>query len=83
MDEGCTVASWFETAQERLLTMKQCNDGAPRIVRVADCAEPVIGRRFAPTRWLHPGYSLSTRTRSGFSDLPVGQFVDGAVESYF
>jgi len=22
-----------------------------------DCAEPVIGRRFAPTRWLHPGYS--------------------------
>ncbi|MCP1775844.1 hypothetical protein J2R91_002356 [Bradyrhizobium japonicum] len=20
-----------------------------------DCAEPVIGRRFAPTRWLHPG----------------------------
>src|SRR5882724_900131 len=21
-----------------------------------DCAEPVIGRRFAPTRWLHPGY---------------------------
>src|SRR6266702_7091875 len=22
-----------------------------------DCAEPVIGRRFAPTRWLHPGYA--------------------------
>jgi hypothetical protein len=21
-----------------------------------DFAEPVIGRRFAPTRWLHPGY---------------------------
>jgi len=21
-----------------------------------DCAEPVIGRRFAPTRWLHPGF---------------------------
>src|SRR6266566_6960026 len=21
-----------------------------------DCAEPVIGRRCAPTRWLHPGY---------------------------
>jgi hypothetical protein len=20
------------------------------------CAEPVIGRRFAPTRWLHAGY---------------------------
>jgi hypothetical protein len=24
-----------------------------------DCAEPVIGRRFAPTRWLHPGYRLA------------------------
>ena len=23
-----------------------------------DFAEPVIGRRFAPTRWLHPGYFL-------------------------
>jgi hypothetical protein len=22
-DEGCTLASWFETAQERLLTMRQ------------------------------------------------------------
>jgi hypothetical protein len=25
-----------------------------------DFAEPVIGRRFAPTRWLHPGYELTT-----------------------
>jgi hypothetical protein len=24
---------------------------------VPDCAEPVIGRRLAPTRWLHPGYA--------------------------
>jgi len=24
-----------------------------------DFAEPVIGRRFAPTRWLHPGYGHS------------------------
>jgi|GEM_PF-292848 len=24
-----------------------------------DFAEPVIGRRFAPTRWLHPGYAAS------------------------
>jgi hypothetical protein len=24
-----------------------------------DFAEPVIGRRFAPTRWLHPGYKPS------------------------
>src|SRR5882757_2387121 len=31
---------------------------------------------------LHPGYSLSTRTRSGSSDLPVGRFVDEAVESF-
>jgi hypothetical protein len=23
---------------------------------IPDFAEPVIGRRFAPTRWLHPGY---------------------------
>jgi len=26
-------------------------------IALPDCAEPVIGRRFAPTRWLHPGYS--------------------------
>ncbi len=24
-------------------------------------AEPVIGRRFAPTRWLHPSYALPLR----------------------
>src|SRR5260370_31904283 len=24
-----------------------------------DCAEPVIERRFPPTRWLHPGYLLT------------------------
>jgi hypothetical protein len=24
---------------------------------IPDYAEPVIGRRFAPTRWLHPGYA--------------------------
>jgi hypothetical protein len=30
---------------------------APRD-RFPDFAEPVIGRRFAPTRWLHPGYGL-------------------------
>jgi hypothetical protein len=24
---------------------------------VPDFAEFIIGRRFAPTRWLHPGYS--------------------------
>jgi hypothetical protein len=28
----------------------------PQSALVPDCAEPVIGRRFAPTRWLHPGY---------------------------
>src|SRR5665213_1532944 len=26
--------------------------------RFPDFAEPVIGRRFAPTRWPHPGYAL-------------------------
>jgi len=25
-------------------------------MKTPDFAEPVIGRRFAPTRWLHPGY---------------------------
>jgi hypothetical protein len=25
---------------------------------VPDCAEPVIGRRFAPTRWLYPAYAI-------------------------
>jgi hypothetical protein len=25
---------------------------------IPDCAEFIIGRRFAPTRWLHPGYSF-------------------------
>jgi hypothetical protein len=27
-----------------------------------DCAEFIIGRRFAPTRWLHPGYSVAFDT---------------------
>jgi hypothetical protein len=31
-----------------------------------DFVEPVIGRRFAPTRWLHPGYACGT------TDLPDG-----------
>jgi len=26
----------------------------------ADCAEPVIGRAFGATRWLHRGYALAT-----------------------
>ena len=30
---------------------------SPSALTDPDCAEPVIGRRFAPTRWLHPGYS--------------------------
>jgi hypothetical protein len=46
-------------------------------IATPDCAEPVIARRFTPTRSLHPG--LSTRTRSGSSDLPVGRF---GVESF-
>ena len=27
-------------------------------IRSPDLAEPVIGRRFAPTRWLYPGYDV-------------------------
>jgi hypothetical protein len=26
---------------------------------IPDCAECIIGRRFAPTRWLHPGYDTT------------------------
>src|SRR5882757_10936854 len=33
------------------------NTISPSALTDPDCAEPVIGRRFAPTRWLHPGYS--------------------------
>jgi len=32
-----------------------------------DCAEPVIGRRFAPTRWLHPGYATTPPARTAKS----------------
>jgi hypothetical protein len=31
------------------------NTISPSALTDPDCAEPVIGRRFAPTRWLHPG----------------------------
>jgi hypothetical protein len=31
------------------------------MVVVPDFAEPVIGRRFAPTRWLNPGYEAQNR----------------------
>jgi len=42
-----------------------------------DFAEPVIGRRFAPTRWLHPGLYgdmvVKRRDRSGHAfSLVVG-----------
>src|ERR1700738_2695517 len=36
-----------------------------------DFAEPVIGRRFAPTRWLNPGYGQSLRLK--ISRLRRGQ----------
>ena len=29
-----------------------------RYIKNPDFGEPVIGRRFAPTRWLHPGYKV-------------------------
>src|SRR6266508_1659004 len=32
---------------------------------ISDFAEPVIGRRFAPTRWLHPGYKLKAACYCG------------------
>jgi len=36
------------------------NPGPPfRMDGIPDYAEPVIGRRFAPTRWLHPGFKIS------------------------
>jgi hypothetical protein len=37
-----------------------------------DFAEPVIGRRFAPTRWLHPGYGvLKPQNTNGFTETEV------------
>jgi hypothetical protein len=47
-----------------------------RAVKIPDFAEPVIGRRIAPTRWLHPGYDtgiLSSRR----SRPQAMQFWDG------
>jgi hypothetical protein len=34
-----------------------------------DCAEFIIGRRFAPTRWLHPGYGDRYAATSGPGDF--------------
>jgi hypothetical protein len=59
--------SWIASSQMLLaMTGKspRSPDGANRnpgfstaLMEFLDCAEPVMGRRFAPTRWLHPGYS--------------------------
>src|SRR5712692_12086873 len=40
------------------------NDGV-WIVLAPDFAEPVIGRRFAPTRWLYPGYDAGSPAFAG------------------
>jgi hypothetical protein len=63
------MASWFETAQERLLTMRRCNDGAHSIARGPDCAEPVIERRFAPTR---PTLTSFPDVQVHIVDAPLG-----------
>src|SRR5271155_5872155 len=41
------------------------NPSASLAVRMIGIAEPVIGRRFAPTRWFHPSYApVITATRN-------------------
>jgi hypothetical protein len=40
--------------------------------RFPDCAEPVIVRRFAPTRWLHRGYESSLPLPLAQESLPSG-----------
>jgi anti-sigma factor ChrR (cupin superfamily) len=35
---------------------------------VPDFAEPVIGRRYAPARWLHPGYGEAAMNKLSFAD---------------
>src|ERR1700676_1977705 len=44
---------------------------AIRAIPAPDFAEPVIGRRFAPARWLNPGYGKSLRLK--ISRLRRGQ----------
>ena len=50
------------SSQERLgvapMEHREIRESASPQTGFPDCAEPVIGRRFAPTRWLHPGYRL-------------------------
>jgi phenylacetate-CoA ligase len=41
-----------------------------------DFAEPVIGRRFAPTRWLHPGYTAENFQAHSVADLMLNDHYD-------
>jgi hypothetical protein len=45
------------------------NPGQP----LPHCTEFVIGRRLAPTRWLHAGYVIATRVESSLDWTP---FID-------
>jgi hypothetical protein len=36
--------------------------------KTLDVAEPVVGRRFAPTRWRHPGYACLSLGKRGLVD---------------
>src|ERR1700704_1637363 len=45
-------------AKQSILSLRgkmDCFAALAMTARAMDCAEPVIGRRFASTRWLHPG----------------------------
>ena len=44
----------FRTGYQLERSRRNCG-----IVADPDFTEPVIGRRFAPTRWLDPGYNVS------------------------
>jgi hypothetical protein len=48
--------------------MSEATSGAGVTPSFPDFAEPVIGRRFAPTRWRHPGYSASASGHGGHGE---------------
>jgi hypothetical protein len=52
-------------------------------MKYPDCAEPVIGRRFAPTRWLHPGYKIGVRQKSNLlKRIKVIWVVQSCIQKY-
>src|SRR5450432_2833265 len=71
---------WGAGIQARSPDGAQRNAGPP----FPDCAEFIVGRRFAPTRWLHPGYEggcfasrISSHTRGGVSGKARGSAPNG------